>query len=149
MVRSYKYVIVVNRSVKRKIIKAKIIVNNQFFLVGFSFFLLYSTTAIVQGQLKLYKQLKVLKRTLKTAKKWKYGTKQCIYKENRESLYFWMMWDHFYLLYNFRCSCTMAVVQCMCWPKWPLSCHHQLSFCCQDTTCFPYLLSVLHLVHYH
>ncbi len=35
---------------------------------------IHSTTAIVQGQLKLYRQLKML-RTLQTAKKWKYGTK--------------------------------------------------------------------------
>ncbi len=32
----------------------------------------------------LDRQLKVLQRTLKTTKKYKYGTKQCIYKENSE-----------------------------------------------------------------
>ncbi len=43
--------------------------------------ILHSTTAIIQGQLKLHRQLKVFKRTLKTAKKWKYGTKNVFMKK--------------------------------------------------------------------
>ncbi len=55
----------------------------------------HSTTAIVQRHLKLYRQLKMWKRTLKTAYKWNYGTTQCIYEENSEYLCFWTMLEHF------------------------------------------------------
>ncbi len=56
---------------------------------------IHSTIAIVQWHLKLYRQLKLRKRTLKTAHKWNHGTTQCIYEENSEYVCFWMMLEHF------------------------------------------------------